>query len=122
MRPLLAERGCTITPGQRLRTLAEVVDYLGADGRTGIIDGTEVRVRRPAAGCKERDKFTSGEDKQNAVKAVVVTDAAGGDCVLQHVGASQCADITHARKLGLGKLLADGPAVETISPIPAISG
>ncbi|MFI7005546.1 transposase family protein [Streptomyces sp. NPDC050145] len=50
VRPLLAERGCTIAPGRRLRTLAEVIDYLGADGRTGIIDGTEIRVRRPAAG------------------------------------------------------------------------
>lgn len=31
---LLAERGCTITPGQRLHRLAEVVDYLGANERT----------------------------------------------------------------------------------------
>ncbi|MFH9176818.1 transposase family protein [Streptomyces albogriseolus] len=38
MRLLLAERGCTISPGVRMRTLAEVVDRLGASGKTGIID------------------------------------------------------------------------------------
>ncbi|MFC5639738.1 helix-turn-helix domain-containing protein, partial [Streptomyces bullii] len=50
VRPLLAERGCTVTTGVRLRTLAEVVDYLGVTGETGIVDGTEIRVRRPAVG------------------------------------------------------------------------
>ncbi|MGW8365113.1 helix-turn-helix domain-containing protein, partial [Streptomyces wedmorensis] len=40
VRPLLAERGCTISRGVRLRTLAEVIDHLGAGGKTGIIDGT----------------------------------------------------------------------------------
>jgi hypothetical protein len=52
MRPSLAERGCTVSQGVRLRTLPEVIDHLGADGKTGIIDGTEIRVRRPAAGRK----------------------------------------------------------------------
>ncbi|MFE1954562.1 transposase family protein [Streptomyces sp. NPDC059524] len=80
VRPLLAGRGCTVTPGLRLRTLAEVIDHLGADGRTGIIDGTEVRVRRPAAGRQDREKFISRKNKQNAVKSTVVTDAAGGCC------------------------------------------
>ncbi|MEU9057158.1 transposase family protein [Streptomyces sp. NPDC048384] len=49
VRPLLAQRGCTVAPGIRLGSLAEVVEHLGADGQTGIIDGTEIRVRRPAA-------------------------------------------------------------------------
>lgn len=31
VRPLLAERGCTIAPGIRLRPLAEVIDHPGAD-------------------------------------------------------------------------------------------
>ena len=70
VRPLLAERGCTISPDVRLRTLAEVVDHLGATGKTGIIDGTEIRVLRPAQGRKDRDKFISGKNKQNAVKLV----------------------------------------------------
>ncbi|MFD6183607.1 transposase family protein, partial [Streptomyces goshikiensis] len=69
VRPLLAERGCTISQGLRLRTLAEVIDYLGSSGKTGIIDGTEIRVRRPAVGRKDRDTFISGKNKQNAVKA-----------------------------------------------------
>lgn len=68
VRPLLAERGCTISCGVRLPTLAEIVDHLGASGKTGIIDGTEIRVRRPAAGRKDRDKFISGKSKQNAVR------------------------------------------------------
>ncbi|MCY0932385.1 transposase family protein [Streptomyces sp. H27-H1] len=53
VRPLLAERGCTIAAGIRLRTLAEVIDHLGTSGQTGIIDGTEIRVRRPAVGRSE---------------------------------------------------------------------
>ncbi len=36
VRPLLAERGRTIGPGVRLRTLAEVIDRLGSCGRTGV--------------------------------------------------------------------------------------
>jgi hypothetical protein len=115
VRPLLAERGCTIAPGQRLRTLAEVIDYLGAEGRTGIIDGTEVRVRRPAAGRKDREKFISGKNKQNAVKSMVVTDAEGRLLFCSPAEPASCADITHARKLGLVKLLADGPAVEILA-------
>ncbi|WP_247748850.1 transposase family protein [Streptomyces sp. 4R-3d] len=52
VRPLLAERGCTVSTDVRLRTLAEVVGHLGATGKTGIIDGTEIRVRRPAQGAR----------------------------------------------------------------------
>ncbi|WP_420000364.1 transposase family protein [Streptomyces boninensis] len=115
VRPLLAERGCTIAPGQRLRTLAEVIDYLGAEGRTGIIDGTEIRVRRPAAGREDREKFISGKNKQNAVKAMVVTDAAGRLLFCSPTEPASCADITHARKLGLVKLLADGSMVEILA-------
>ncbi|MFJ2186324.1 transposase family protein [Streptomyces anulatus] len=32
VRPLLAERGCTISPDVRLRTLAEVIGHLGETG------------------------------------------------------------------------------------------
>ncbi|WP_406055325.1 transposase [Streptomyces sp. NBC_01077] len=77
VRPLLAERGCTISPGVRLRTLTEVIDHLGASVQTGIIDGTEIRVGRPAAGRKDRDTFISGKSKQNAVKTMVLTDQNG---------------------------------------------
>ncbi|MER5386439.1 hypothetical protein ABT040_40445 [Streptomyces sp. NPDC002688] len=77
VRRLVAQRGCTIAPDVRLRSLAQVVEYLGADGRTGIIDGTEIRVRRPAAGRKDRDNLVSGKTKQNAVKSMVLTVTEG---------------------------------------------
>ncbi|MEV7004854.1 hypothetical protein AB0N62_46060 [Streptomyces sp. NPDC093982] len=69
VRLLLAERGCTVSTDGRLRTLAEFVDHLGSSGTTGIIDGTKIRVRRPAAGRTDRDRFISGKNKQNAVKS-----------------------------------------------------
>jgi hypothetical protein len=115
VRPLLAERGCTVTAGVRLRTLAEVVDHLGESGKTGIIDGAEIRVRPPAVGRKDRDRFISGKSKQNAVKAMVLTDGDGRVLFCSPTGAGSCADITHARQLGLVKLLADGPAVEILA-------
>ncbi|MEU2908081.1 transposase family protein [Streptomyces globisporus] len=115
VRPLLAERGCTVAPDIRLRTLAEVIDHLGASGQTGIIDGTEVRVRRPAVGRKDREKFISGKNKQNAVKSMVGTDAEGRLLFCSPAEPASCADITHARKLGLVELLADGPAVEILA-------
>ncbi|MEU4025753.1 transposase family protein [Streptomyces anulatus] len=108
VRPLLAERGCTISPDVRLRTLAEVVDHLGATGRAGIIDGTVIRVRRPVAGRKDRDKFISGKNKQNAVKAMVLTDGDGRMLFCSPTSPGSCVDITHARELGLVKLLAEG--------------
>ncbi|WP_461028737.1 transposase [Streptomyces sparsus] len=119
VRPLLAERGCTVSPDVRLRSLAEVVDHLGASGTAGIVDGTEIRVRRPAAGRKGRGKFISGKNKQNAVKSMVVTDGEGRVLWCSPARPASCADITHARQLGLVRLLADGPAVES-SPMPAI--
>ncbi|MFG3208097.1 transposase family protein [Streptomyces sp. NPDC048192] len=115
VRPLLAQRGCTVAPDVRLRTLAEVVEYLGVDGRTGIIDGTEIRVRRPAAGRKDRDKFVSGKTKQNAVKSMVVTDAEGRVLFCSPVRPGSCADITQARQLGLAQLLAEGPFLEILA-------
>ncbi|WP_189828577.1 transposase family protein [Streptomyces finlayi] len=114
MRPLLAERGCTVSQGVRLRTLAEVVSHLGRSGKTGIIDGTEIRVRRPAAGSKGREKFISGKNKQNAVKSMVVTDASGRVLWCSPTRPASCPDITHARQLGLIQLLADGPVVEVL--------
>ncbi|MFF4248956.1 transposase family protein [Streptomyces sp. NPDC001822] len=115
VRPLLAARGCTVSPDVRLRTLAEVVEHLGQAGKTGIIDGTEIPVRRPAVGRKDRDKFISGKNKQNAVKAMVFTDGDGRLLFCSPTRPGSCADITHARELGLVKLLADGPLVEILA-------
>ena len=115
VRPLLAERGCTVSPDVRLRSLAEVIDHLGSSGTTGIIDGSEVRVRRPAVGRKDRDTFISGKDKQNAVKSMVVTDSEVRVLWCSPARPASCADITHARQLGLVELLADGPAVDILA-------
>jgi len=115
VRPLLAQRGCTIAPGLRLRTLAEVVDHLGENHKTGIIDGTEILVRRPATGRKDRDKFIPGKNKQNAVKSMVFTDKDGRLPYCSPTEPARCADITHARKLGLVRVLSDGPAVEILA-------
>ncbi|WP_240801109.1 transposase [Streptomyces cellulosae] len=115
VRPLLAERGCTVSPDVRLRSLAEVIDHLGSSGTTGIVDGTEIRVRRPAAGSKDRDKFISGKNKQNAVKSMVVTDGEGRVLFCSPAKPASCADITQARQLGLVRLLVDGPAVEILA-------
>ncbi|WP_425588298.1 transposase family protein [Streptomyces tremellae] len=113
VRPLPAVCGSTIAPGHRLRTLAEVVDP-GADGGTGINDGTEARVHRPDAGRKDREKFISGKNKQNAVTSMVVTDADGRLLFCGPAEPASCADTTDVRGLGLVKLHTEGPAVDIL--------
>ncbi|MFJ6251710.1 MULTISPECIES: transposase family protein [unclassified Streptomyces] len=115
IRPLLAERGCTISPGVRLRTPAGAVDHLGAGGQTGIIDGTGIRVRRSAAGREDRGVLISGKNEQNAVEPMILTDQNGRVLFGSPAGPGSCADITHARQLGLVELLADGPVVEVLA-------
>ncbi|MFH9425692.1 transposase family protein [Streptomyces sp. NPDC017529] len=105
IRPLLARRSCAVGPGIRLRTLTDVVDYLGASGQSAIIDATEIRVRRPAAGIDGRDRFISGKSKQNAVKILVVTDDQGRLLFGGALKPGSCPDITQARDAGLVDLL-----------------
>ncbi|MEU2720202.1 helix-turn-helix domain-containing protein [Streptomyces smyrnaeus] len=52
VRPLLAERGRTVSPGLGLRTLAEVVDPPGAGAKSGIVDGTETGLGGQPPGAK----------------------------------------------------------------------
>ncbi|MFH9133693.1 transposase family protein [Streptomyces sp. NPDC017524] len=66
-------------------------------GKTGIIDGTEIRVRRPALGRKDRDRFISGKNKQNAVKVMVFTDGDGRLLFCSPAKPGSCADITAAQ-------------------------
>ncbi|WP_232794905.1 transposase [Kitasatospora sp. NRRL B-11411] len=107
IRPLLAEHGCRIAPGLRLRALADVIAHLGATGQTGIIDATEIRVRRPAANRPGRNRFVSGKSRMNAMKALVVTDDHGRVLFCGEVRAGSVADITQARDAGLVDLLAN---------------
>jgi hypothetical protein len=82
---------------------------------TGIIDRTETRVDGPAAGHKDGDKFISGKSKQNAVKTIVVTDGDGRVRFCSPAQHGSCADITHARQLGLIRLMDGGPALEILA-------
>ncbi len=106
VRPLLAERGCTVEGGLRLRTLADVVAHLGARGRVGLLDATEVPVRRPAAHEAGRHRFVSGKARANTVKALVITDAAGRLLFCGQTGPGSMHDLTQVRQAGLVELLA----------------
>ncbi|UGQ12054.1 transposase family protein [Yinghuangia sp. ASG 101] len=72
VRPLLAERDAPSASASGCGPRPRPVDRLGASGRTGIIDGTEIRVRRLRG---------------------------------HH----------HAHRLGLARLLADGPPAEILA-------
>ncbi|MFJ6514081.1 transposase family protein [Streptomyces sp. NPDC091406] len=82
------------------------------------MDGTEIRVRRPAADRKDRDKFIPGTNKQNAVKAMVLTGEDGRLLSCSPTRTGSCADITQARGSGLVKLQPEGQRSRS-SPTPA---
>ena len=109
VRPLLAERGCTVEGGLRLRTLADVIAHLGASGQVGLLDATEVRVRRPAAGRAGRRRFVSGKARANTVKALVITDGEGRLLFCGHTRPGAIHDLTQVRQAGLVELLALTP-------------
>ncbi|GAA5772667.1 hypothetical protein Aros01_09224 [Streptosporangium roseum] len=99
IRPLLADRGCSITTGRRLRTLADVIAYLGDSGQEAILDATEIRVRRPAAGTPERDRFVSGKSRMNAMKTMVLTNLQGELLFCGGTRPGSVADITAAGQI-----------------------
>jgi hypothetical protein len=115
VRPLLAGRGCTVAGGIRLRTLADVVDHLGASGQLGLLDATEVRVRRPAAGRAGRQRFVSGKARANTVKALVITDAEGRLLFCGQTRPGAVHDLTQVRQAGLVELLALVPSVTLLA-------
>ncbi|MFI8008525.1 transposase family protein [Streptomyces sp. NPDC086010] len=61
IRPLLADRGCRVEGGLRLRPLADVIAHLGATGQTALMDATEIRVRRPGAHRGGRSRSARAE-------------------------------------------------------------
>ncbi|MGX8910225.1 helix-turn-helix domain-containing protein [Streptomyces netropsis] len=67
----LVQPGCAGSGGVRLRSLAGGIGRLGDSNQAGIVDGTELRVRRPAEGRQDRDRPLSGKAEQNAVKSIV---------------------------------------------------
>jgi hypothetical protein len=77
IRPLLADRGCRVEHGIRLRTVADVIAHLDSVRHTALMDATEIRVRRPTVKRAGRHQFVSGKTRQNAMKGLVVTDARG---------------------------------------------
>jgi hypothetical protein len=115
VRPLLAERGCTVEGGLRLRTLADVVAHLGASGQLGLLDATEVRVRRPAAGRAGRQRFVSGRARANTVQALVITDAEGRLLFCGQTRPDSFHDLTQVRQAGLVDLLALTPGVTLLA-------
>ncbi|MFD0972921.1 transposase family protein [Plantactinospora endophytica] len=108
VRPLLAERGCRVSSGIRLRTLADVVAHLGHHPRA-LMDATEVRVRRPIAGRPGRDRFVSGKARLNTMKALVICDPVGKLLFCGEVRPGSMHDITQARTAGLVDLLLHTP-------------
>jgi hypothetical protein len=104
VRPLLAERGCTVEGGLRLRTLADVITHLGASRQLGLLDATEVRVRRPAAGRAGRQRFASGTARATTVKALVLIDADGRLLLCEQTRPGSIHDLTRVRRAGLVEL------------------
>lgn len=108
VRPLLAERGCRVSGGIRLRTLADIVAYLGHHPQA-LTDATEVRVRRPIAGRPGRDRFASGKARLNTMKALAICDPVGKLLFCGEIRPGSMHDITQARTAGLLDLLPHTP-------------
>jgi hypothetical protein len=113
IRPLLAARGFAV-PGQsglRLRTLADVFAYAATEGVRLRVDGTEVQVRRPAAGRPGRRAFVSGKKRQITGKAAAVSDGEGRLLWLGAFRPGRMHDITALRTEGIENLLLQHPGV-----------
>ncbi|GAA3671784.1 hypothetical protein [Streptomyces iranensis] len=57
------------------RTFVEVIEHLGASGRTGIVDGTEIRVRPPDT--ETGTSSSPARPSRTAVKAMVLAGSEG---------------------------------------------
>jgi hypothetical protein len=113
VRPLLAQRGFAVPgqPGPRLRSLADVFAYAAAEGVRLRVDGTEVQVRRPAAGRPGRRAFVSGKKRQNTGKATAVSDGNGRLLWLGAFRPGRMHDATAVRTEGIEDLLRRHPDV-----------
>jgi hypothetical protein len=114
VRPLLAERGCTVEGGIRLRTLADVVAHLGASGQVGLLDATEVRERRPAAGRAGRPvRLGQGPGEHGQAVGDHRCRRAAAVCGQTFPGSIH--DLTQVRQTGLVELLALIPGVTLLA-------
>ncbi len=86
--------------------------YAAAEGVKLRIDGTEVQVRRPAAGRPGRRAFVSGKKKQNTIKATAVSDGAGRLLWLGAFRPGRMHDVTAVRTEGIEDLLRRHPDVQ----------
>jgi DDE superfamily endonuclease len=95
-----------------------VVAHLGASRQLGLLDATEVRVRRPATGWAGRHRFVSGKARANTVKALVLTDTDGRLLFCGQTRPGSIHDLTQVRQARLVELLAP-PRASPGSPTPA---
>jgi hypothetical protein len=92
-----------------------VVAQLGAGGQVGLLDATEVWVRRPAAHKVGRHRFVSGKARAKTAQALVISDPEGRllCCGQTRLGAIH--DLTQVRQAGLVQLLALTPGVTLLA-------
>ena len=114
IRPLLAARGFAVPaqPGLRLTTLADEFAYAASQGVRLRVNGTEVQVRRPAAGRPGRRAFVSGKKKQNTIKATVISDDGGRMLWAGAFRPGRMHDVTAVRTEGIENLLRHYPDVQ----------
>ncbi len=63
--------------GVRLRTLADVVAHLGASGQLGLLDATEVQVRRLRRVARGGSGASRARRGRTRSRPLVITDADG---------------------------------------------
>ncbi|MEV5692547.1 hypothetical protein [Micromonospora globbae] len=99
IRPLLAERGCRMPGGVRLRTLADVVANLNHVRAAALMDATEIRVGLPAPAAPD-DGGSCPERRGPARSRPWSLRRAEAVVVLQRNARGSTADITQARQAG----------------------
>ncbi|MGB8940451.1 MAG: transposase family protein [Streptomyces sp.] len=83
------------------------------------VDRHHLRHRDPGSSAGRRTQGPRqvhlGQEQAERRQVLVVTDGEGRVLWCSPARPASCADITHARQLGLVKLLAEGPAVEVLA-------
>jgi hypothetical protein len=102
--------------GLSARVIGELVAYLGHTELTGLMDATEIRVRRPTKKRPGRKRFISGKSRQQCHESPD-HQRRTRTCVL--FGGASCpgstADITQARQAGMVDWLDHTTSVEILT-------